>query len=222
MLKYPRQCVLCNRSYKSQQTFSSHRKRCHEFVAQKEVSKRQVEAAIARRSSTIDVEVSVKNLPRKDEREDANIIALKNQVDILTRELEIVKLQQDKGDRKVPLTFATGHSIYLAQTRDCFDKDNNVFKIGRTADVLKRQRGYPKGTIFIYNRLCVNAQEMESRILTKAAALYKRRTDYGNEYFEAELNALIDLIHDEMNLESKKKVEVDVIKETQEVKEVNI
>lgn len=197
MIEYPRVCKLCNRTYISCRTFSQHRKKCYHYAAQYEIEQKKI--AVAARNAIVDITVNNIDTQARDSN-----AGLQKQVDMLTRELELIKLQQDKSDRKMPLGYVNGHSIYLAQTRDCFDKDNNVFKIGRTTDLFKRKSGYPKGTIFLLNRLCLDAQEMESRILTKAAALYKRRPDYGTEYFEASLDALIDLIHEEMNWELKK------------------
>jgi len=129
---------------------------------------------------------------------------LKDELELLKRECESLRAQQEKTNRKVSIGYAAGESIYLAQTRDCFDKDNNVFKIGRTTKYEQRKKGYPKGTIFFLQRLCLKSIEMERTILSKAKALFKNRTDYGNEYFEGDLRSMIDLINSEVNVEEAK------------------
>jgi len=61
--------------------------------------------------------------------------------------------------------------------------------IGRTWDI-NLPIGAPEGTIFFLQRVCLDAHAMEQRIKQKAAQLFKKRSDYGNDYFEGDLQSL--------------------------------
>ena len=189
-MKYPRCCPSCERFYKSPVTFCQHKKKCKEYTAEKQNKTEQ--------KSIADVKTTIISGSA------AVVFDLQNELDVVKRELECLKLKHEISQRKVPIGYSTGDTIYLAQTRDCFDKDNNVFKIGRTTNYEKRKTGYPKGTIFFLARLCLHAPAMERTILAKAETLYQKRTDYGNEYFEGDLHSMIDLINTEVNAVSIK------------------
>lgn len=210
IVAYPRLCAACNRSYSSKSAFSTHKKRCHLYAAQLEVDNMRKDAAMEKIIATLPdtpltmrtTIVQEKEMATPDPRQ--LVVELQDELVSVKRELECLKLKHEISQRKVPIGYSTGDSIYLAQTRDCFDKDNNVFKIGRTTNYEQRKKGYPKGTIFYLQRLCLSAPTMERTILAKADTLYKKRTDYGNEYFEGDLRSMIDLINTEVNAESSK------------------
>ena len=164
MKKYPRQCGVCERFYKSQSAFSTHKRKCHEYAAQIEVASKQKEAAVERiittlPDSSLSTHTTIVRGMTRDPREE-RISQLENQLNILVKENELLKVEHEITNRKISIRYAAGESIYLAQTRDCFDKDNNVFKFGRTTRYEQRKRGYPKGTIFFTQRLCLDAQMM--------------------------------------------------------------
>ena len=75
-------------------------------MAQKEVTKRQIDSAIERLSTTINTSSVTKENVQKENK-------LQKKVELLTRELESLKLKQGISPRKVHLGYATGQGIYL-------------------------------------------------------------------------------------------------------------
>jgi hypothetical protein len=86
--------------------------------------------------------------------------------------------------------------IYCLIEREFIKTGENVFKIGRTnQDNYDRFKQYPKGSKLIYQCMCVNSKEAEKDIIKKSKEKLKLRKDIGNEYFEGDINVLIDIIN---------------------------
>ena len=49
MIEYPRACDTCKRVYKSQPSYSNHKKRCYIYAAEQKIADRKVEAEVERR-----------------------------------------------------------------------------------------------------------------------------------------------------------------------------
>jgi hypothetical protein len=89
--------------------------------------------------------------------------------------------------------------IYLIHTRASLNINENVYKIGKTNDFVKRLSGYDKGSepiIILYVNNCDNFE----RILLEIFNLqFIKRCDYGNEYFEGDVSKMIQIIMDKFN-----------------------
>lgn len=120
---------------------------------------------------------------------DAKIIeeklALEAQLEDMRSQLEDLKTRH--GESKDPLT----HIIYIVQTPHSFAGDLNVFKVGKTRDMMQRKSGYPKGTHIIAQFACINADKLEKKLLDRLRATFKERRDFGAEYFECPLRDLV-------------------------------
>jgi hypothetical protein len=91
--------------------------------------------------------------------------------------------------------------IYCLIEREFIKTGENVFKIGRTnQDNYDRFKQYPKGSKLIYQCMCVNSKEAEKEIINKSKEKLKLRKDIGNEYFEGDINVLIDIINESLLL----------------------
>ena len=70
--------------------------------------------------------------------------------------------------------------------------NTNIYKVGRTKDILRRYTEYPKGSKPILTLSCDDSKLIETKILNylKENNLYFQRKDLGNEYFQCDINIL--------------------------------
>ena len=94
-----------------------------------------------------------------------------------------------------------GH-IYMCQIPHCIDTGRNIFKVGRTSkgfsrthpEILNRVLQYPKGTaqlaVFDTPQVC-NA---ERHLLNTLPQKFRRCTEFGNEYFEGDIDEIKECV----------------------------
>lgn len=81
--------------------------------------------------------------------------------------------------------------VYLIQTNRALSANEQVFKIGRSkAQNFKRLRSYEKEFILFLVVHCSDCQSLENVLLEKFKIHFKHRTDYGNEYFEGDIEKI--------------------------------
>ena len=91
--------------------------------------------------------------------------------------------------------FPNTEFIYLIQPREFIRMKENVYKIGRTAQSPDKRIGqYPKNTRLHLLVSVDNSVETETVLLRLFRRSFTARTDYGSEYFEGDVNDMIDLI----------------------------
>ena len=75
--------------------------------------------------------------------------------------------------------------IYLLQTRESYNKDESVFKLGRTRETeLKRFNQYPKGSQLKLHLDVLDGPVLEKQLLQLFETKFNKVPQYGNEYFE--------------------------------------
>ena len=89
--------------------------------------------------------------------------------------------------------------IYLIHCRASINISEPVYKVGKTTDFNKRLSGYDKGTEPILVLYVIDCDLFERTILDIFNTTFKKRTDYGSEYFEGDINAMIHLIITKFN-----------------------
>lgn len=79
----------------------------------------------------------------------------------------------------------------------CADVPDNVFKIGKTTehDPNKRLCRYPQYSSVKYTIHVANADLFEDIVMRKFKSMFKRRMEFGIEYYEGELIQIIDAVH---------------------------
>jgi hypothetical protein len=78
--------------------------------------------------------------------------------------------------------------IYLIE-RHC---NSGVYKIGMTTqENHKRLNQYPKGSILVFQTRCHNCKKVESLSIQLFIQHFKRRLDFGNEYFEGKPQLMV-------------------------------
>lgn len=87
--------------------------------------------------------------------------------------------------------------IYMIHEREFKTQDKNVYKIGKTKQVIEnRLNSYPKGSEVILSTQCENCDEMERKIINVFKKQYIQKTEYGNEYFEGCKCKMINTINE--------------------------
>lgn len=81
--------------------------------------------------------------------------------------------------------------IYILREREFVKTNENIYKIGRTSDWLKRFNQYPKNSELIFVRLVEDSKNSEVDIVNILKRKTKQRTDIGREYFEGEINIIV-------------------------------
>lgn len=91
--------------------------------------------------------------------------------------------------------------IYIVHCKQHINSSENVYKIGKTVDFDKRLSGYVKGSIPILNIFVKNHDEFEKQliILLLNNTQIKQRKDCGNEYFEGNIEIIINIIMENFN-----------------------
>lgn len=89
--------------------------------------------------------------------------------------------------------------IYLVHCRASLNNNENVYKLGKTLDFNKRLDGYDKGSIPILSLFVEECDEFEKKMISLFDVNFKQRNDYGREYYEGDLNMMINLLINEFN-----------------------
>jgi len=82
---------------------------------------------------------------------------------------------------------------YIIQEREFVNSNKSIYKIGKTTQQIhKRMNQYPKDSKVILTLNVENCDEFEKNIKRIFPQKYKHRTDIGIEYFEGNVNEMID------------------------------
>lgn len=105
----------------------------------------------------------------------------------------------DESRNKNMETYKTGGKIYLLREREFINKDEPVYKIGKTRlEGLKRFNGYPKGSELLLNMECTDCDVHETILIKLFDQLFINRKDIGREYYEGDMKQMkkkiIDII----------------------------
>jgi len=114
--------------------------------------------------------------------------------------------QQEKKVKSVSPHASTlpAGGIYMIQTGMCFALDNNVYKVGATgAGFTKRFNQYEKGGKEICFQLCDDYQSKESQLLGLFRNQFTQRKDFGTEFFEGDIVAMIETFNRFLLVNSK-------------------
>ena len=89
--------------------------------------------------------------------------------------------------------------IYIIHERTFVELNDNIYKIGKTKNIKNRLNGYTKGSKLLFSIACKDCTESENKILNflKNNEKYIHAKEYGNEYFQCNLQ---DLMSDIYNL----------------------
>jgi hypothetical protein len=84
--------------------------------------------------------------------------------------------------------------IYVLREREFIMLKQDVYKIGRTKNFIRRFSQYPKNSEFIFVCKVIDDCKIETQILRILKKKLKHRKDIGKEYFECEQNLLLEIV----------------------------
>jgi len=125
-------------------------------------------------------------------------IKLKNKINILEECVKQLELENLKFKSKNKLHNQLEY-IYIIHPIQCLNM--NIYKIGRTSNIINRHKQYPKGSELLFTMPCYNSKVIEQEILNylKQNVAYNQAKEYGIEYFQCDLNMLINDIQNLIN-----------------------
>ena len=81
--------------------------------------------------------------------------------------------------------------IYLIHTREFYNNNKPIFKIGRSHTLENRIKYYPKGSKIICMINCINSVICEKELIKIFKEKFTQKLEYGIEYFEGDKNDMI-------------------------------
>lgn len=113
-----------------------------------------------------------------------------------------------------------GH-IYILQEREFIKTGENIYKIGHTCqdNVQTRIKQYSKGSKLLYSDKITDVKECEKSLIKIFRSKYNWKKNYGNEYFEGDID---DMILEIAIFLTKKKVTNNSDKKTSKSKPIQI
>ena len=90
--------------------------------------------------------------------------------------------------------------IYLLRTREFVNAGRNIYKLGRTTKQKSRMGSYPRGSIVYFMSKCGDCVESETILLDIFDKKFTKMSYIGNEYFEGNLNEMINEMMDNINI----------------------
>jgi hypothetical protein len=91
--------------------------------------------------------------------------------------------------------------IYIIKLREHINTNESIYKIGKTEDIIRRFKQYPKESKLLYTICTENMDETET-ILKNQLHSYLR-SDLGSEYFECNINIIKNIIDENINFIDK-------------------
>ncbi len=85
----------------------------------------------------------------------------------------------------------TSGYIYIIKLREFIVYDVPVYKIGKTRDIIRRVRQYPKNSKLVQCNYTNDMHRAEKKMIAKFKKQFKQRKDIGTEYFEGDLDAMM-------------------------------
>lgn len=94
--------------------------------------------------------------------------------------------------------------VYVVITRECITQKLDIYKIGRSENVLCRIKDYPKGSVLLFTDYVKDCITMENKIKSALKnSSCKHRRDFGEEYFEGSLFSIKYIVRQTINVEEK-------------------
>lgn len=125
-------------------------------------------------------------------------------LDLNESESSNMKLEALNGDEhRLDLSENQGY-IYIIREREFLNMNEDVYKIGRTENFIRRFSQYPKNSEVVFTIKVENPSKIESELIKKLKQIIKHRRDIGNEYFEGDRHLITNTIYEIIQKYSKK------------------
>jgi len=189
-IKKELKCISCNVSFtcpynqKIHEKTQKHINNYNEInnISNNNLNKNELEN-VELRENNLNLKNEIKSLKLENLELKEKNLNLKNEIESL--KLENLELKStNKLHNKLEY-------IYIIHPIQCINL--NIYKIGRTNNIINRHKQYPKGSELLFTIPCDNSKILEQEILTycKNNINYEQIKKYGNEYFKCDINLLI-------------------------------
>jgi hypothetical protein len=81
--------------------------------------------------------------------------------------------------------------VYIMHTRECININLPIYKFGRSHNLDKRVKQYPTGSKIMFQIYCSDSILCEKNLIELFTNLFIRKKNYGNEYFEGDIDEMI-------------------------------
>jgi hypothetical protein len=82
--------------------------------------------------------------------------------------------------------------IYLLQEREFIKTNENIYKIGKSKqENTKRISSYPKGSKLLFQIICNNCDDLETKLINRFKQICIHKKEIGNEYFQGDCYKMI-------------------------------
>jgi hypothetical protein len=176
-------CIYCKKIYSALSNKCRHQKICKKNI-NNEIKK--------------DIKLNEQILLLKDK--EIELIKLKNEKKKLENEKlnnEIIKIQLTKiNDTNICENKNIDGYIYIIHEREFIKSKENIYKIGRTENIIERIKKYPKNSSYCFVRQSNNMFVDENKLIKLFKNNFVHLKDYGNEYFKGDITNMIKVIGD--------------------------
>ena len=86
--------------------------------------------------------------------------------------------------------------LYVIQTRECVDANNDVYKIGQSKNIGKALQKYPDGSKVFLVIECPNAAQHKNKIIRIFKKDSETETTYGKDFLKYDINMIFNLVND--------------------------
>jgi hypothetical protein len=208
-------CNLCNKVFPSPSKLNKHNTRKTSCDKPKEELKCQYcNVSFTRPAEKLRHEKTNKHINNYNNNQQDNILDLEKielNKEIYTLKQELINIKninnqlynENKNlhnhiqilEKNAAPTLNHTQKIYIMHERTFMLTNTNIYKIGKTKNIKNRLKGYAKGSDLIYTIPCDDCDKYERLVLNYLklnTEKYIQRKDFGNEYFQCNLDDLID------------------------------
>lgn len=130
--------------------------------------------------------------------EDASCFEPATEEELRENDIVINKLDISITEITLPI-IKKKEGIYLLKEREFIRMNEDVYKIGRSKNIKQRISSYPKDSKVKLTLYCNNSIKLESLLIKIFKEKFTHMRQYGNEYFEGNLDDMIRVIKDNIN-----------------------
>ena len=80
------------------------------------------------------------------------------------------------------------------QTRECYDANNEVYKIGQSKNIYNGIQQYPNGSYVFFVIESLESKKHKDKVINLLKSNFTQKLNYGKDFFEGDKDILISLI----------------------------
>jgi hypothetical protein len=204
-------CDICDKKYASASSLCNHKKLIHKKIKENikiikcnycnkeftrnfnklrhiKICKDKEEFEKKENSEKLKLEIKLEELKFKNQK--IEMEKLKNQ------KIEILKLKHySYKNNEVNEEKNINGFIYIIHEREFIKSKENIYKIGRTENIIERIKKYPKNSCYCFVRKSNNMFIDENKLIKLFKQIFNHLKEYGNEYFEGDIDNMIKIIN---------------------------